>query len=245
MNHPKQALTPIQKTTIVNQVMDQIRDLISSGAYKPGDKLPTEKELAEQLGVGRSSIRETIKVFNYLGVLESKSAKGTFVCSRSSISREVLTWALLLGEDDIRMVIDLRAAIELWSYLQLTERFHNAPYDNMALIDDLNAILARMGQAIAGQDANAVIQADYDFHRCIIAGVSNSLFVEFYDILRSFLLKEIEASQSRYMDRTKILEEHRALLDALVSGNLQTAINAYQGHIENIKKLLGVKDSAD
>jgi DNA-binding FadR family transcriptional regulator len=47
------------------------------------------------------------------------------------------------------------------------------------------------------------------------------------------------------MDRTKILEEHRALLDALVSGNLQTAINAYQGHIENIKKLLGVKDSAD
>jgi DNA-binding FadR family transcriptional regulator len=244
MSYPEKALSPIQKTTIVNQVMDQIRDLISSGAYKPGDKLPTEKELAEQLGVGRSSIRETIKVFNYLGVLESKSAKGTFVCSRSSISREVLTWALLLGEDDIKMVIDLRAAIELWSYLQLTERFHDAPYDNMALVDDLNTLLNTMGKAIANQDSNAVIQADYDFHRCIIAGVSNSLFVEFYDILRSFLLKEIEASQSRYMDRSKILEEHRALLDALVSGNLQTAANAYQAHIDNIKNLLGVKDTA-
>jgi DNA-binding FadR family transcriptional regulator len=229
--------------TVVNQVMDQIRDLISSGAYKPGDRLPTEKELAEQLGVGRSSIRETIKVFNYLGVLESKSAKGTFVCSRASISREVLTWALLLGEDDIRMVIDLRAAIELWSYIQLTERFHNAPYDTIALVDSLNAVLTRMSQAIASQDTSAVIQADYDFHRCIIEGVSNTLFVDFYDILRSFLLKEIEASQSRYMDRTKIFEEHRALLDALVSGDLQTAINAYQGHIENIKRLLGVKES--
>ena len=243
MSYPERALSPIQKRTIVNQAMDQIRELIASGAYKPGDKLPTEKELAEQLGVGRSSIRETIKVFNYLGVLESKSAKGTFVSSRSSISREVLTWALLLGEDDIRMVIDLRAAIELWSFLQITQRFHDAPYDNMALVGKLNTLLNTMSKAIANQDANAVIQADYDFHRCIIEGVSNTLFVEFYDILRSFLLKEIEASQSRYMDRTKILEEHRALLDALVSGNLQTAANAYQAHIDNIKNLLGVKDT--
>jgi len=175
MSYPERALSPIQKRTIVNQAMDQIRELIASGAYKPGDKLPTEKELAEQLGVGRSSIRETIKVFNYLGVLESKSAKGTFVSSRSSISREVLTWALLLGEDDIRMVIDLRAAIELWSFLQITQRFHDAPYDNMALVGELNTILNTMSKAIANQDANAVIQADYDFHRCIIEGVSNTL----------------------------------------------------------------------
>lgn len=243
MNQPKTTLSPIQKTTIVNQVMDQIRELIASGSYKPGDKLPTEKELAEQLGVGRSSIRETIKVFNYLGVLESKSAKGTFVCSRSSISREVLTWALLLGEDDIKMVIDLRAAIELWSYLQLTEQFLLTPHLNSTIVDDLNVILNTMGRAIANHDRAAVIQADYDFHRRIISGVSNTLFVDFYDMLRSFLLKEIEASQSQYLDQSKIVEEHRALLQALQSGNLQTATNAYQAHIDNIKKLLGVKDS--
>ena len=243
MSQSKKALSPVQKTTVVNQVMDQIRDLIASGVYKPGDKLPTEKELAEQLGVGRSSIRETMKVFNYLGVLESKSAKGTFVCSRSSISREVLTWALLLGEDDIKMVIDLRAAIELWSYLQLTERFRTAPEASTTIVKDLNEILDTMSKAIADQNAPAVIQADYDFHRRIIAGVSNSLFVEFYDILRSFLLKEIEASQSRYMDRSKILEEHRALLDALESCDLQKAASSYQDHINNIKNLLGVNDT--
>jgi len=94
------------------------------------------------------------------------------------------------------MVIDLRAAIELWSFLQITQRFHDAPYDNMALVGKLNTLLNTMSKAIANQDANAVIQADYDFHRCIIEGVSNTLFVEFYDILRSFLLKEIEASQT-------------------------------------------------
>jgi len=221
--------------------MERLKDLISSGAYKPGDKLPTENELAAQLGVGRSSIRETIKVFNYLGVLESKSAKGTCVCSRSSISREALTWALLLGKDDIEMVIDLRAAIELWSYLQLTIRSRETPDALAPIITSLRSILDTMAEAIAADDSAAVIQADYDFHRRIITGVSNTLFVDFYDMLRSFLLKEIEKSQNQYTDRSKILAEHRELLDALISGDLQMAENAFMSHIENIKTLLGVR----
>ena len=50
-------------------------------------------------GVGRSSIREAIKIFNYLGIMESKAALGTFISERSNISREALTWALLLGKE--------------------------------------------------------------------------------------------------------------------------------------------------
>ncbi len=235
-------LAPIRKNTLVNQVMNRLKELISSGAYGPGDCLPTESELATQLRVGRSSIRETIKVFNYLGVLESKSAKGTFVCSRSSISREALTWALLLGKDDIKMVIDLRAAIEMWSYLQLTIEVRETPGNLTALLAALRGILDEMEKAIAHDDPVAIIQADYDFHRKIIEGVSNTLFVDFYDILRSFLMKEIETSQSEYTDRSVILVEHEELLDAMVSGDLQIAETAYRKHINNIKTLLGVND---
>lgn len=238
MNNPSPSLRPIQKTTIVNQVMDQLKDLIASGKYKPGDKLPTENELAGQLGVGRSSIRETIKVFNYLGVLESKSAKGTFVGSRSSISREALTWALLLGQDDIEMLIDLRGAIEIWCFLQLTIRFRDAPGTTTKILADLNTILQAMSRAIESDDDEAVIQADYDFHRRIIESVSNQLFVDFYDTLRSFLFKEIEKSQKQYDDRSKILDEHKELLDALMSGNIEKSANVYMAHIDNIKQLL-------
>ena len=241
MDSPNDSLKPIHKHTVVNQVMERLKDLISSGVYKPGDKLPTENELAAQLGVGRSSIRETIKVFNYLGVLESKSAKGTFVCSRSSISREALTWAFLLGQDDLSMIIDLRAAIELWSYLQLTINFGKAPESLASTLFSLKSILEGMGRAIADSDSAAVIQADYDFHRLIVSGVSNSLFLDFYDMLRAFLFKEIEKSQGTYADRSMILAEHRDLLAALVSGDPGTAETAYLSHIDNIKKLLGVK----
>ena len=74
----------IKHKTLVEQVMGKIRKLIASGEFKVHDRLPTENEMAEMFGTGRSSIREAIKVFNYLAVLESRAAKGTYVCSRST-----------------------------------------------------------------------------------------------------------------------------------------------------------------
>ena len=84
-------LKKVKQKTVVDQVMDQIKELIASGEYKPGDKIPTEMELAKDFGLGRSSIREAIKIFNYLGVLESRAAIGTIVRERSQISTEALT----------------------------------------------------------------------------------------------------------------------------------------------------------
>jgi DNA-binding FadR family transcriptional regulator len=92
--------------------MNRLKDEIASGQYRPGDKLPTEQELAKRFGVGRSSIREAIKVFHHLGVVESRAAKGTFLRDRANISSEAITWALILGEDDLRDVVELREAIE-------------------------------------------------------------------------------------------------------------------------------------
>jgi len=245
MNNSSPTLKPIRKTTVVNQAMDQLKELIASGQYKPGDKLPTESELAAQLGVGRSSIRETIKVFNYLGVLVSKSAKGTFVGSRSSISREALTWAMLLGQDDIDMLIDLRGAIELWCFLQLTIRQRETPEATKDVLADLDTILVAMDKALEANDASAVIQADFDFHKRIITSVSNELFADYYDTLRAFLFKEIEKSQGEYQDRSKILAEHQELAAAIRSGNIEQAASVYMAHIENIKNLLNRDEAAN
>ncbi len=245
MNNSSSTLKPIRKTTVVNQAMDQLKELIASGQYKPGDKLPTESELAAQLGVGRSSIRETIKVFNYLGVLVSKSAKGTFVGSRSSISREALTWAMLLGQDDIDMLIDLRGAIELWCFLQLTIRQRETPEATKDVLADLDTILVAMDKALEANDASAVIQADFDFHKRIITSVSNELFADYYDTLRAFLFKEIEKSQGEYQDRSKILAEHQELAAAIRSGNIEQAASVYMAHIENIKNLLNRDEAAN
>jgi len=78
MSDETQVITqqPISQNTIVAQVMAHIKELIAGGKYRPGDRLPTEQELATLFGVGRSSIREAIKVFQHMGIVESKAAKG-------------------------------------------------------------------------------------------------------------------------------------------------------------------------
>ena len=119
----------IKQKTVVEQVMSKIKDLIATGTYSPGDKIPTEHELAISFGVGRSSIREAIKIFNYLGVLESRTAKGTFVRERSGISVEALTWSMLLGEDELNEMIDLWGSIEIWAMFNLTDKIDKSQMD--------------------------------------------------------------------------------------------------------------------
>lgn len=86
----------IKRSSVVTEAMQRIKDLISSGKYSVGDKLPTEHELAQRFGIGRSSIREAIKVFQYLGILETVVPKGTFICRSSNMISEFFTWSALL-----------------------------------------------------------------------------------------------------------------------------------------------------
>ncbi len=129
--------------------------------HGPGDKIPTERELAESFGVGRSSIREAIKIFNYLGVLESQAAKGTYVQERSNISKEALTWSLLLGNDDINEMVDLRGAIELWAVLNLSSAVKDNDSHAAEIISRLENIIEDMENAAEKQDKKRLIEDDF------------------------------------------------------------------------------------
>ncbi|MFP4178820.1 MAG: FadR/GntR family transcriptional regulator [Spirochaetaceae bacterium] len=227
----------IRQNTIVSQVMDHMKQLIADGVYSPGDKIPTEQELAQELGVGRSSIREAIKIFNHLGVMESKSALGTFICERSKISKEALTWALLLGDDEIDEVIEMRGAIELWSFIRLTLLNHTQPEVVKPQMDRLADELENMQKAVDTNSEEKLIEADYNFHLNIIRGGNNTLFLELYKVLRSFMIHEIKKTQDKNKRPDITLKEHQTLLEAIRSGDIVTAEKAFIDHINNIKAL--------
>jgi DNA-binding FadR family transcriptional regulator len=231
-------LAKIKRKTVVAQVMDKIRQLISSGQFKTGDRIPTEGELAARLGIGRSSIREAIKVFNYLGVLDSQTAKGTFVCDRASISAEALTWSILLGRDDYRDLIDTRGAIEMWSLVLLAERYAQDPALVAEPLEALEQQLERMRRAIAAGEREELAKADYDFHAAAIAGCGNRLFTAVYGVLRAFMYEEIEKSHQDFTDISTIIQEHEEFVKALRSGDPLTAQRTVRTHIASIKKRL-------
>jgi DNA-binding FadR family transcriptional regulator len=228
----------IKHKTLVEQVMDKIRKLIASGEFKVHDRLPTENELAEMFGTGRSSIREAIKVFNYLGVLESRAAKGTYVCSRSNISTEALTWSMLLGQDDYDELIDMRAAMELWSMVALTAKYRENPESIRETVDTLETRLSKMRTAIENGDAASLARADYDFHCVIIDSGDNALFSSIYEILRSFMREEIEKSHKDFTDIKTIIQEHQLFIEAVKTGDIVVAQQTVLNHIASIKRRL-------
>ncbi len=71
-------LKKINRSSVVQRVIDRLTEAIVSGELKPGDRIPTEMELAEQMGVARNSIREAVKILVYIGVLEIRRADGNF-----------------------------------------------------------------------------------------------------------------------------------------------------------------------
>lgn len=230
------SVNKIRQKTVVEQVMAQIKELIASGEYKPGDKIPTELEMSETFGVGRSSIREAVKIFNYLGVLESKAAKGTYVQKRSHISTEALTWSLLLGNDEMEEMIDLRGAIELWSILSLTQKIYENLPETMDILKNLGTIVKNMQISIERNKLENLIELDFQFHQIIIEAQKNPQFHSLYHTLRSFLFEEIRKSQEDYQDPVLIAEEHNKIIQAISSGNQETVRAIYTGHIENTKR---------
>lgn len=228
----------IHQKTVVAQVMEKIKELITSGLYKVGDKIPTEQELAERFGIGRSSIREAIKIFQYLGVLESRVPKGTFLCGRAHISTEAITWSILLGDDDMWEIIELRQVIEERAFLSLMSRFVREPKSVEPVLTSLEREVENMKAAGKEASIEKLSRADYNFHAAIIRDGGNKLFWGMYQTLHSFLREEIKKTYNAMKNLSDVSRDHREIVEVILTGDLEKAVARHSAHFLRIKGLL-------
>ena len=108
-------LKKVNTVSVVQQVIDNLTEAMLNRQLRPGDKIPTEAELAESMGVGRNSIREAVKILVYLGVLEIRRAEGTFVCDGFSESMiDPMSYGIILDkEDSYENLMELREMMEV------------------------------------------------------------------------------------------------------------------------------------
>jgi DNA-binding FadR family transcriptional regulator len=231
-------ISKVRQKTVVEQVMDQIKNLIASGQLKPHDRIPTETELAQMFGIGRSTVREAIKIFQYLGILEVSPRKGTVVCDYTNVSTEALTWSILLRKNDLYELVALREVIEQRALETLTKRYAENPSGTVVIMDGLEQQVGRMLEAVAASDIEESVAADYEFHRLIITASDNTLFSNIYDTLRSFMLEEIRKTNLVESARSTLADEHRAIIAGIRSGEGRQALAAFEAHIAGVREQL-------
>jgi GntR family transcriptional regulator, transcriptional repressor for pyruvate dehydrogenase complex len=228
----------ISQRTVVAQVMTRLKELIASGRYQPGDRLPTEHELAKIFGVGRSSIREAIKVFQHLGVVDSRAAKGTFLRDRANISSEAITWAMLLGNDDLLDVLELREAIESVCFDRLSEIAVTSPAEAAPWLEQLEAQVAVMNEAARSGAIQDLVEADYRFHGHIVEAGGNKLFRALYANLHAFMSEEIRTSYTAMEDLIDVARDHHEILITLREAT--TSEQSRKRHREHFARTRGL-----
>ncbi len=102
----------VQRVSIVQQVVDNIRELITSGEVEAGQKLPSEKDLCEKMNVGRGTIREAFRVLQAGGLVEIKPGRGAFVASMDETPPEMLIEWFVQNKVELRDCIEIRGALE-------------------------------------------------------------------------------------------------------------------------------------
>ena len=220
-------LTPIAKTRAYEQAAEQIAARIQDGAWRPGDRLPSERDLALQLGISRGSTREALRILEAMGWLEIRPGDGTIVRDRRE--KEVGLANLLAG-------VSVQVG-DLWEVRKLIEpgaAYLAAERCNTAELAAIEAVLQRMQElSDSGAQADA-FKANPDFHMAVAWASGNAIIAH---IQRMLLEAERQAMQSvTQEDRTarqasNTLAEHRRIFEEIRVGRAREAERAAFDHL--------------
>jgi len=217
------ALSPARPS----EVLGKIQKLIEDGHFPPGSKLPPERALAAQLGVGRPSLREAIKALAVLEVLESRRGSGTFVKSRQpstvpwpGISDEAPTELGVLDLLEVRKIIEPRAA---WLAATRASERH---------LVEIEA--SRQKLEMHDEDWRLVAKLDYELHSAIIRGAQNPVLDMIDRFLRMHIFRK-QTGMGRFVpDLDRIRKDHKAIVESILKRQADAAEKAMIDHLNAV-----------
>ncbi|PWH07250.1 GntR family transcriptional regulator [Brachybacterium endophyticum] len=219
-------------SAVSDKAISAIKQMVVDGTLRPGDRLPTEKELAETIGVSRNSLREAVKALSVIRVLDVRQGNGTYVTALEPAQLlESLSFVLDMHQDSSHLeILELRRLLEPVAVEQacphLTEQ-------------DLDELEAMLGQLTAGSGIETLVESDIAFHRLINHRCPNAYLATLLDSLASSTsrarvwrgLTDASAAQ-------RTLAEHTRILEALRAGRADLARVYASAHVAGVESWL-------
>ncbi|MGN1008469.1 MAG: FadR/GntR family transcriptional regulator [Butyricicoccus sp.] len=204
-------------------MIDCLTTAMRNKELKPGDKLLPEPEMASQMGVARSSVREAIKILTYLGVLESRRSEGTFVCNGFKESMiDPMVYGIILNQDDsYEDLMELRHMTEV-GIMRLAVLKHDEQdiSELEKLLEEMRVILAR-GSSL--DVADAFFQVDNKFHDLICTMGRNPITEKINRVVRTLTYSMRYESVVQVVtsgNNQDLYEAHKKLCDVLRNHDL-------------------------
>jgi GntR family transcriptional regulator, transcriptional repressor for pyruvate dehydrogenase complex len=224
----------IQKSpSLPEVVLEQIQRLIAEGKLRPGDHLPSEMDLAERFGVGRSSIREAMRVLQLVGVVEVIQGKGTFI-REPGILPLMVDWSRITQMGIIAEVMEARQFMEVLLAQLAAERVTDED------VEVLRAALARSRDSLGNIDNS--VEAGVNFHLALADAAHNQVLALMYRTIRDLYVETARRTRLTPELASDRFHDHERLLQAVIAHDPEAAAQAMQEHLDKAYQILSARE---
>jgi GntR family transcriptional regulator, transcriptional repressor for pyruvate dehydrogenase complex len=227
---------PLVAERLSDRLATRLANQVEQGALKPGDRLPTEPQLAATHGVSRTVVREAVHQLKSRGLLLSRQGLGVFVAPVSAHRPLAFDPRVLDSIETVVQIVEVRRALESEIAALAAKRATRTQVSAMR-----RALQAIDASGAAGRDG---VEEDLAFHHAIAAASGNPQFTRLLAFLEQYLREAMrvtrgnEARRSDFMDQVRT--EHHALLDAIAAGNQTAARRAAANHMLHAARRLEI-----
>ena len=211
-------LPKVAKTSLVDEVITAIRKMLKEETWAAGKKLPSELELSRQLGVGRSTVREALRVLSHLGLVESRSGLGTYVVEKGIAEGGV---QFPQTAETLTELFEFRKAIEIPAARLAAERRSDEQMKQIRETWD------RCEQAVKRNSATEFARRDHLFHLSIVKATGNRFYIKAYEDLAAAFMGNVKLILGQGQLRS-MLHFHDNLIAAIEHRNPDAAQRAVE-----------------
>jgi GntR family transcriptional regulator, transcriptional repressor for pyruvate dehydrogenase complex len=225
----ERALRPVRRSRIYEEVIERLRELIDVQGLEPGDRLMSERELAERLGVSRASVRQALTALEVMGLVRIRHGGGVFLARTPNAVLPTLARELLDSYEQLPAVIEVREAIETQTARLAARRRDER--DLQAMREALEAMDTAIHVSAEPADADA------SFHTAIVRAARNPLLERLWADLSEPIDQTRRASLARPGRPPRSLAAHRAILEAIEARDEDAAATRMRQHLAVVADL--------
>jgi DNA-binding FadR family transcriptional regulator len=201
-------LRPVERTSTASVVARQLLDELGKEQFVSGTRLPSEREMADTLGVGRSTLREAMSALDLLGIIEVRPGSGSYLRADSSqLLPQALKWGLMLGQPENQDLIEVREHLEVLAASLAASR---ADDDDIARLE-----VYVQAMKDAGTNVEAFVDADIAFHLETAIIARNSVLEGVLESIRALLEAWFDRTLRVEGTMSATLREHELVFDAI------------------------------
>jgi GntR family transcriptional repressor for pyruvate dehydrogenase complex len=227
---------PISTRKIYQHILEQFVALVSVGVLTPGDKIPSERELAESLQVSRPSVREALRVLEIIGLVDVHPGGGAYLKELELGPFISIVAPLLFSRDSFDLeLLELRELIELRAVELLPD-----PLPSEALLG-LESAIVEMREALRVGDPERGALADIEFHRSLLLASESYILQKVLDLIVTLFEHAVRGGRSMVLekqeDAQELLQDHERMYEALRINDLQKAKELLGMHLRMVRRL--------